>query len=954
MTMCEGPVSAAAAAAAARAPAATAAPSGHGHWGSRGGGEVAAELARLPEEAKIAHLMKLLKSRGQNAVDRLQEKLKEGTALVVKGQNFDANVIELALHRYQESEKMKGEEAATGIDSSRHCAAAGLPPQERTAPQPRRSLDGRVQQPSPESAAKRPATPRPLLKGSPPMSSGKRPVRSRPSLGSADASSSPASEVAEERPAKLLRRTPAAATSSSSLLRGGGLGEGSGVPAAKPSPPSPLSSRRRTSSSAGAGSGGGGLSDFFSSFSWTAGNAGAAASIFPRAARAAGAGAAASIGAAASGGGGSQKESALQEALSAAAAAASRARSRLDSAFSRESSEEKAQPPHKLQRLMEESRRQKLGDSSRGAPPEAADKDGSCGQSSSSDPRGFGLRRRPSSFGTATTSQEGEPARPAPFTPPRRNNLGAQLRSPQPTGRSAASLPFGIPRAVRPPPPPAPAASSSSSSATASDDVKQEEADDAEARQEAAAAVAGKSVRELKALLNGQQLDCSGCVEKAELEALWLRFEVLRRRPLQSLQAACLAQGAEGVADLQTAADCARFLAVPQPLRGQAQAPRRLSTGSNASVRSASAPPPPGRRNAAPDDAASSSPAAGSAPASAKSTASSSSSAPRGSMGGQMSEAASKEMARILSTSKKAFLCSTDWAFTILAVSTREQDAVSKAYRGLMRTLHPDKVGQSKEATEAVERVREAKELCEKRLSRLVAPAMPTALHYSTLCASPGRRRYLLQWSPPEESATAPIRRVIIAAHDPAYGRVLTITVLEPDYSEQLRRFVSVAELDRFELAEEELQKMPSLFQQAAISLHVSMANEAGQSQSAKLLVSTSGVTCGGSSSRISEGGASRRSLPTASSYRGVNVSHVSSPGSEGSSATDDWSETDSSTQHFELELRRRRGNDLMKWLQNQKVAPMRAWLKSIREATGGTKKDLIGRILYALDGVSI
>lgn len=39
--------------------------------------------------------------------------------------------------------------------------------------------------------------------------------------------------------------------------------------------------------------------------------------------------------------------------------------------------------------------------------------------------------------------------------------------------------------------------------------------------------------------------------------------------------------------------------------------------------------------------------------------------------------------------------------------------------------------------------------------------------------------------------------RYVIAAVDPAYGRALTVTTLEPDYSQELHRFVSVAELTR-------------------------------------------------------------------------------------------------------------------------------------------------------------
>jgi hypothetical protein len=73
---------------------------------------------------------------------------------------------------------------------------------------------------------------------------------------------------------------------------------------------------------------------------------------------------------------------------------------------------------------------------------------------------------------------------------------------------------------------------------------------------------------------------------------------------------------------------------------------------------------------------------------------------------------------------------------------------------------------------------------------------------------------------------------------DPPYGKPLTIGVLEPDYSEELRKFVPIEELRSFVLSEQDLQKMPSLFRQPTLAVHVAASNEAGQSHWCVLRVS--------------------------------------------------------------------------------------------------------------------
>jgi len=91
------------------------------------------------------------------------------------------------------------------------------------------------------------------------------------------------------------------------------------------------------------------------------------------------------------------------------------------------------------------------------------------------------------------------------------------------------------------------------------------------------------------------------------------------------------------------------------------------------------------------------------------------------------------------------------------------------------------------------------------------------------------------------------VRRYVVAAHDPAYGRALTVTILEPDYSQELRRFVSVEELTSYVLAEEELQKMPLLWQQPVATIQIASQNESGQSAWTVLKVPLDGSNMKGS-----------------------------------------------------------------------------------------------------------
>lgn len=196
---------------------------------------------------------------------------------------------------------------------------------------------------------------------------------------------------------------------------------------------------------------------------------------------------------------------------------------------------------------------------------------------------------------------------------------------------------------------------------------------------------------------------------------------------------------------------------------------------------------------------------------------------------------AAREANRILSLQCDSFDSKVDWAFALLdtggaASSSRDPASVQRSFRGLMKKLHPDRVGYSSDLARAVEMVREAKDVALKHVSEVERPGPPRAFQAATLCAVPGQRRIRLQWLPPEDQKSAPIRRYIVRVIDPVCGRALTVAVLEPDFIEDLHRFVSVEELGSYVLAEQELHKMPGLWKQSTATVQVAAANEAGES----------------------------------------------------------------------------------------------------------------------------
>lgn len=203
-------------------------------------------------------------------------------------------------------------------------------------------------------------------------------------------------------------------------------------------------------------------------------------------------------------------------------------------------------------------------------------------------------------------------------------------------------------------------------------------------------------------------------------------------------------------------------------------------------------------------------------------------------------EEAAREAGRILALQKQCFQTKVDWALNVLdsTVESAAEDpsTLQRCFRCLMKKLHPDRVGHSEVLARAVELVREAKDVSQRHFSEVERPGPPRSFQAATLCAVPGQRRIRLQWLPPEDEKTAPVRKYVVRVVDPVCGRALTVAVLEPEYRSELQRFASVEELGSYILAEQELNKMPGLWKQSEATVQVVAANEAGESSWAVVL----------------------------------------------------------------------------------------------------------------------
>lgn len=302
------------------------------------------------------------------------------------------------------------------------------------------------------------------------------------------------------------------------------------------------------------------------------------------------------------------------------------------------------------------------------------------------------------------------------------------------------------------------------------------------------------TVAELKAALAAKGVSLAGCVEKAELYALWLR---------SGCPAARGAPPAAGGGGL-------RATAAP----AGASAPWHRATGVAGCGATEASPFMAARGPASPQRHGTASPRRGASLGEAEAR----------------QREARREVARILSLRQEAYPSAAAWAFEVLGAPRCDAAAAQRGYRALMKRLHPDKAEQSPRVAKAAHLVQEARDVVERSLRRLAPPPPPQRLRASHLCEALGRRRLRVSWMAPADREDTPVQRYVVALLDPAYGRALTVAQLEPDYSPQHGRFLSIKELTSYVLDEQELQKMPRFWQQRRATVQVAAGNESGQS----------------------------------------------------------------------------------------------------------------------------
>lgn len=293
-------------------------------------------------------------------------------------------------------------------------------------------------------------------------------------------------------------------------------------------------------------------------------------------------------------------------------------------------------------------------------------------------------------------------------------------------------------------------------------------------------AKAAKSVKELKTLLEKQGINCETCTCREDLEDLWRLHVEICGCPTDQAAQPFFTGGTSG--RQQESSPCSEKLEATPP-KHDAPPGREAADGMNLSARK---------------------------------------------------QAAEEEISRLLGLHQDTFASRARWAFSVLRLPLSGAGttiaAVQHAYRSLMRTVHPDRVGPLSGLSQAIEMLRRARAESERALEREVAPGQPRSLRAHVLCADSGLHRVKLEWEAPATQREGPVRSYVIAAVDPSFGKALTVAKLEPDYNEELNRFVPIEELVSFVMAEKEMPKMSGLFRQPFATLQVAAANKAGQS----------------------------------------------------------------------------------------------------------------------------
>lgn len=253
-------------------------------------------------------------------------------------------------------------------------------------------------------------------------------------------------------------------------------------------------------------------------------------------------------------------------------------------------------------------------------------------------------------------------------------------------------------------------------------------------------------------------------------------------------------------------------------------------------------------------------------------------------------------------------------------------DDIQRQFRNLIKIFHPDKVkdiqaGPHQAAvTEALDKIKRAKKEAEQELNKksMSTPSAPTGLYWKLVNGMKGFRVIKLLWQHPP----GPVDKYTIQVLDPQYGRFLSICVLEPDYMQDKQRFVSIEELNEYDIEERKMEKMAHLFEiTGLVEFQVAAHNTAGQGFYSKIKVDLSGKTVG------------RRSPPTSAA------------------PTPSGGDKDISCEQFRVMLlsNSRDDNLVRSFLQMRKVREKRAFLNYLNLDSTGTSFDLNDRISFWL-----
>jgi len=247
---------------------------------------------------------------------------------------------------------------------------------------------------------------------------------------------------------------------------------------------------------------------------------------------------------------------------------------------------------------------------------------------------------------------------------------------------------------------------------------------------------------------------------------------------------------------------------------------------------------------------------------------------------------------------------------------------IQKQFRNCMKLFHPDKVkdiraGPNQAAvTDALDKIKRAKKEAEQELNKksMSPPCAPTGLYWKLVNGMKGYRVIKLLWQHPP----GPVDKYTIQVLDPQYGRFLSICVLEPDYMQDKQRFVSIEELNEYDIEERKMEKMAHLFEiSGLVEFQVAAHNTAGQGFYSKIKVDLSGKTVG---------------------MRSPNTSAAPTPSGP---------DNDMSCEQFRVMLlsNSRDDNLVRSFLQMRKVREKRAFLNYLNLDSKGTSFELNDRI---------